>query len=325
MAESKEQRLARLRELRDDPAARAAYAATLLQPRMGLEVVRSALRALIAHPHLPARPALHALYDHYAVNGVARDPGTYVRGEIVRALRPLIEPADVPLLETAVTTYEFPPPSFKEEAAILRSGALVTLVEVDDLRARYHATRLLADPLNDPMSGEPALTAVGVLAAQGELLPLYFYATQELGRMQPEVAATCLRGLSELPAEALPPLVAHYAECDQPVILVGLVDLLLAQPEAAITRTTLAALLERVTDPDLYRYLATVLLAAPQPELRGLVGEAAGSVRDRPKQQVLLAVLEEAGDAADVVAARTRLRERMGPEGGAHTRYRQRS
>jgi hypothetical protein len=325
MAETKEQRLEQLRALRDDPPARAAYAATLLQPRMGLEVVRTALRALIAHPYLPARPALHSLYDHYAASGVQRDPGTYVRSEIVRALRPLVEPGDVPLLENALTTYEFPPPSFTEEAALLRSGALVTLVEIDDLRARYHATRLLADPLTDRMSGEPALTAASVLAAQGELLPLYFYVTQDFARMQGEVAAACLRGLGEMPQEALPPLVKHFAECEQPVILVGLVDLLIAKSDAPIAMPTLAELMERVADLDLFRYLAAVLLAAPQPDLRGLVGEAAGTVRDRGKQQVLLVVLEEAGDAPDLVAARELLKGRMGPEGGTRTRTRQKS
>lgn len=146
MRQSKEAALQRLRELADNPAERAAFAATLLQPKLGLEVVRAALRVLVAHPHLPARPALVKLFDHYAEQGVTRDPGTYVRSEIVRALRRIAEVADIDLLERALLTYEFPAPAFKEEAALLRSGALVTLAELDDVRARFHATRLLADP-----------------------------------------------------------------------------------------------------------------------------------------------------------------------------------
>ncbi len=315
MSESKESRLQRLRELVDDPPARADYASTLLQPRYGLEVVRAALRVLVRQPHPPARQALVRLYEHYATQGVSRDPGTYVRSEIVRALRPLCEPADVVLLEQALMTYEFPPPAFKEEAALLRSGALVTLAEIDDVRSRFHATRLLADPLTDPMSGEPALTAVTVLAAQGELLPLYFYATQDAARMQPEVASACLRSLGRLPMEALPPLVACFAECTQPVILVGLADLLLEHPDEAISQETLARLLREVKDLDLFRYLAAALLAAGNADLRQMVlatANGAHGTLDAAKQEVLLDVLSEAGEAEDVRAAVVTLRVRRG-------------
>ena len=95
MSESKETRLQRLRELADEPQAREQYAVTLLQPKFGLEVVRAALRVLVAHPIIAARPALLRLFAHYATQGVTRDPGTYVRSEVVRALRPVLEPADV--------------------------------------------------------------------------------------------------------------------------------------------------------------------------------------------------------------------------------------
>jgi hypothetical protein len=313
MSDSKEARLQHLRELVDEPEARAEYAATLLQPKFGLEVVRTALRVLVARPYAPARPALVRLYEHYATQGVIRDPGTYVRSEIVRALRPICEPADVGLLEQALLTYEFPAPGFKEECALLRSGALVTLAELDDGRARFHATRLLADPLNDPMSGEPALTAITVLAALGEMLPLYFYVTQEQARMHPEVASSCLRSLGALPAEAVPPLVACYAECTNPGLLVGLVDLLLAHPALDVSQETLARLLFEVKDVDLYRYLATALLAAGNADLRRLVLDATKGILESAKQNVLLEVLSEAGEAEDVRAALAALQARRRP------------
>jgi HEAT repeat protein len=302
-SESKETRLQRLRELAGEPEARSEYAATLLLPKFGLEVVRAALRVLVARPHLPARAALIRLFEHYATQGVTRDPGSYVRSEIVRALRPICEPADVALLEQALLTYEFPAPAFKEEAALLRSGALVVLAEVDDVRARYHATRLLADPLTDPMSGEPALTAVSVLAAQGELLPLYFFVTQEQTRMHAEVASVCLRNLGALPAEAVPPLVACYEKCTDPLLLVGLVDLLVQHPDLTISQEKLARLMVEVKDLDLYRYLAAALLAAGKISLRRLVLEAASGIVEHGKQGVLVDVLKEVGDAEDVRSA----------------------
>jgi hypothetical protein len=310
MSESKETRLQRLRELSNDPPARAEYAVTLLQPKFGLEVVRAALRVLVARPHPPARLAPVRLFEHYATQGVSRDPGTYLRSEIVRALRPICEPSDIALLEQALMTYEFPPPSFKEEAALLRSGALVTLAEMDDVRARYHATRLLADPLTDPMSGEPALTAVSVLAAQGELLPLYFYVTQEETRMQPEVASVCLRSLGALPAEALPSLVAGFAECQNPVLLVGLTDLLIEHPDLAISQETLARLLVEVKDLDLYRYLAAAMLASGNADLRRMVLDAAQGILVSTKQGVLVEVLSDAGEAEDVRSALAALQAR---------------
>lgn len=311
MAENKEARLQRLRELVDDPDARAAYAVTLLQPKMGLEVIRSALRVLVQRPYPPARTALTRLFEHYAAQGVTRDPGTYVRSEIVRALRPIIELSDLPLLEQALMTYEFPAPSFKEECAQLRSGALVTLAEVDDIRARFHATRLLADPLTDPMSGEPALTAVTVLAAQGELLPLYYYATQDQTRMLVEVGSSCLRSLAEMPSEALLPLVNCYAECTNAALLVGLIDLLVAHPNAPISQETLARLMADVADMDLYRYLVTVLLASGKDALRQLVLDAAQGILAKPRQLILSQVLSEAGEAEDVRMALATLSQRM--------------
>jgi hypothetical protein len=310
MSESKESRLQKLRALANEPDVRADYAVTLLQPKFGLEVVRAALRVLVARPHPPAHTPLVRLFDYYATPGVTRDPGTYVRSEILRALRAICEPTDVALLEQALLTYEFPAPAFKEEAALLRSVALVNLAEFDDVRARYHATRLLADPLTDSMSGEPALTAIRVLVAQGELLPLYFYVTQEPSRMHAEVASVSLRSLGALPPEAVPPLVASYAECTNPVLLVGLIDLTLEHPDLAVSQATLERLLIEVKDADLYRYLATALLATGNSTLRRLVLDAATSILASGKQAVLAEVLRDAGEADDVRAALAALQAR---------------
>lgn len=316
MAESKETRLAQLRDLKDDPAARATYAISLLQPKFGLEVVRAALRVLVTRPEPAARTALVRLFDHYATQGVTRDPGTYVRSEIIRALRPIIEPVDVALLEQALMTYEFPAPSFTEEAALLRSGALVTMAEVDDIRARYHATRLLADPLTDPMSGEPALTAITVLVAQGELLPLYFYVMQAQERMHAEVVSICLRSLGELPDEVVPPLVASYRECTNPVLLVGLIDLLLLHPEVEVCQETLERLLTEVKDRDLYRYLAAALLAVGDRTLRELVFNAAGGMVTNIQREVLIDVFSEIGQTEDVRATLASLQARRPQKSG---------
>ena len=298
MAVNKDALLLQLRGFVGQPEAQAAYATELLAPRHGLQVVRAALHVLVARAYPPALPALVRLYEHYAAQGVVRDPGTYVRSEILRAMRPLATLAQLPLLEAALITYEFPPPDRLEDCAQLRSAALVTLAQLDDVRSKYHATRLLADPFTDKMSGQPALIAVTVLAAQGELLPLYYYAMQEITRMQPEVVGECLRHLRDMPSGALPPLLAHYAECEQPVILVGLADLLLAHPAREVGIEFIAQLLARAKDLDLYRYLAAVLFAAPDARLRTLLLEQARFEQAATKVEILLETLETGDDNA---------------------------
>lgn len=295
MVSSKAERLARLRSA-PDPADKAAAAVELLEPRYGLEVVRAALHALVAYSHPPARPALRRLYGYYAEKGVARDPGAFVRSQILRALRPLALPEDIPLLLGALNTYEYPPPSFKEEAALLRAGALVILADLDEQLTRIEATRLLADGRTDPMSGEPALAAVEVLATLGETLPLLFYAMQPLERTLPEVAGECLRRLTGLPAAVLPALLAHYAECKQPVLLLGVVDLLFQHDEGPQGLDFLARLLHAPPDLDLYRYLIAAILATGRPELRALLAESARLEQNPARIAIVLELLSETGD-----------------------------
>jgi hypothetical protein len=291
----KADRLQQLRDLAADPAAQAAYAATLLQPRYGLEVIQAALHVLTNHPHAAARPALAALFEHYAENGVQRDPATYTRSAIVRALRPIATHDDADLLVRAALTYEYPPPAYKEEAALLRGNALVTLVDVDDEQAKYHATRLLADVHTDPMSGEPAITAVAVLASQGERLPLYYYATQAPAAMHPEVVAECLRRLADLPVSAVGPLLATHAESEQPGVLVGLVDMLCQRTEPGIGEQFLADLLVRVRD------LEAALLAASVADRRELALAHVTHETDRDRCVVLVELLPEVGETATLV------------------------
>jgi hypothetical protein len=65
-----------------------------------------------------------------------------------------------------------------------------------------------------------------------------------------------------------------------------------------------------VKDMDLYRYLATALLAAGNADLRRLVLDAAHGILDAAKQRVLLEVLSEAGEVEDVRTALAALETR---------------
>lgn len=282
-----------LRDLATDPTAQAAHAATLLDPRHGAEVILAALQILTRNPHAAARPALWALYDAYGGRHQQRDPAAYMRSAIVRALSEVVLPADVPRLAEVTATYVFPPPEFKEEGAMLRSAALAALSELDDDLARYHAVRLLANEHTDTMSGEPAVTAAKVLAARGEILPLYFYVMQDGARTLPEVVSVCLGNLTALRTDLLPDLLARFNSKSgeretSEIILVGLFDLLLNHEEGPQAVDFLATFLQTSNQLDAYRYLVVTMATSGNPALTQLLIDQAGATTSRDKATLLL-------------------------------------
>ena len=189
----------RLNSLASAPDAQSDFAVSLLQPRQKRDVLLAALKVLAKNPNPAAREPIRQLFEHFSADGRKRDPGAFTRRAVLDAWRPVALPADVPLILQAVNTYEFLPPGFKEDAILLRTGALLILNELDDTLAGFQATRLLVDGFSDPMSGEPALTAVRVLASQEQTLPLYLYAMQASEAAIPEVVSECLRSLTARP------------------------------------------------------------------------------------------------------------------------------
>ena len=104
MSAGKKERVQHLASLRKRPDEQAAYAATLLQPKFGLEVVRAALDALARTPRPGTQDGLRTLYAYYADHNGTRDPGAYTRTAILRALRPILSAHDVDLIVGAVCT-----------------------------------------------------------------------------------------------------------------------------------------------------------------------------------------------------------------------------
>jgi hypothetical protein len=298
--------LEELRRLVDSPDEQANYATTLLNPRLGYEVIQAALHALSKTVHPPARPALLQLYAHYDEKGSAPrgrlDPAANLRAAILRTLRPLVVSADVPLLVQAASTYVFPPPAFKEEGAMLRSAALNALSEVDETLARYHAVRLLANEHTDPMSGEPALSAARLLGAYEESMPLYFYVMQDGAHVLPEVLSECLRHLTVAPEAIIPGILDRYADSASDVVLVGLFDLLLNHRTGPHGREFLRRCLHRMPQLDAYRYLVTVMaISGRQHLLDDLL--AAARVEHQMEKMVILHDALAVLDAQPVIAS----------------------
>ncbi|CAN5610326.1 hypothetical protein BH10CHL1_BH10CHL1_09640 [soil metagenome] len=312
MSSEQPTKIQQLRSLVANPAAQAAFAATLLQIKLGQEVIFAALQILEKIPFAQVRPALLDLYTYYTRHGDARDPSAFTRGAIVRALRQIVLPIDLPLLVLATATYVFPPPSFKEEGAPLRSAALLALNEIDEPLARYHAVRLLANEHTDPMSGEPALTAARLLGTHEEVLPLYFYVMHAGAGVYPEVTAECLRHLTLLPVTLLPGLVERFAHNTSSMVLVGLFDLLLNHRAGPQELDFLRDFLVNTLQFDLYRYLATTMVASNQEKLLNELLAVARFEQRREKIAILCEALHLLPPSPEITTLLAQLNRRLG-------------
>lgn len=298
-------RLQELRELAGDPAAQTVLAVRVLVEDEDVQTIRAALEVVKRRPTPSARPVLCERFEYYAAEGVRRDAGTYLRAAIVQALRPIALPDDLPLLERAATTYEFLPRAHSEEASLLRSAALVSLEAVDAQLAAFHCIRLLADPYTSHFSGEPAVTAVRVLAALDNYLALYYYALHQPDP-QSDVLSECLKNLARLPGSLLPGLVAKFGATDDEVVLVGLLDLLLDTGGSLFIHDFLG----RTEKYAVYRYLVTRLVASHAQPDRAELSHQASHERNARKLGILEEALSLGGADAKTQAALAEVRRR---------------
>ncbi|NDJ52949.1 MAG: hypothetical protein GYB68_07690 [Chloroflexi bacterium] len=270
----------KLRSLADDPDEAAAFALELLSKARNKQVLLAALETLAdtSHDNRLVRPALIECYADYSQNAVKRDPAAPVRAACLRALRPVAVQVDLPLLEAAAQTYEEVPPGFHEEAGVLRATALTVINDLDQHLASFHAARLLYDPRDAQsmvMSGEPALTAVAVLANADQRPLIYSYALQDDQNVVGEAVSAALRALAEIPGSLLSALVERHQDSLDDLILAGLFDCLLRHPDGRDYQDLVASFLRETRRFALHRYLATEIVAQRQPAWLDLLRSAA--------------------------------------------------
>lgn len=278
--------LAQLSRLADDPLAQARFAAELLATERRPQLLGPALAALEELPIPEARPVLLRLYTDFDADGVRLDAGGSFRAAALRALRPWATAVELPLLERAVTTYEFLPPGRSEVAASIRAGGLVVLADLDPTGAGFHAARLLVDHcFTSELSGEPAKTAAGVLAALSQTLPLYLYTLRE--HQWPDVTAECLRHLAEAPEFVVRELCGRFGPEAGELAQIGLIDLLLARVNDILAHDALAARLRQPGPLTVLRYLAVAMIASRRRPLIDVVVAAAAVERDLGRRAAL--------------------------------------
>lgn len=252
------------------------------------EAVEAAV-GLLSSDEPELRAAVLAHYERLAAEPTRRDPGAHVRAALLRALRPVALPEDVGMLERATAMHEYLPPGPREVAGRLRGAALVTLADLDERVAGFHAARLIADPLTSSMSGEPALTAVRVLAAQDQLAVLYGWLASA-GPKTPEPAAEALRAMTGAPASIVLDLVDRIGASRDEVLLLGLFDLLLKTAEAERFEGIVLEFLRDTELMDLFGAIAATIIAGRRERLIQGLREIRGALA-REKALALDALL----------------------------------
>lgn len=280
-----------LRDLAADPKAQTALAVTYVEKSKDIEVLRPALAVIrdAADPDL--RPVLHAKYEWCERSPEKHDSGGFARAAIIRALQPIIHYDDLPILQRGLLSYQMV--GMYEVCAEVRAAALNALADLEPELATYHAARYLRDPLNSN-SGEPALSAVRLLAAQQQLAPLFGYVAFPPGPGHAEIVGEALRSLVDLPASLVPMLIKEYAKSDDEQLLLGLYDLLLAHPARAQWRPVIEEFLEKTRLMDLYALVVTQIVVSRDEALIEMLRELATEATDRIRYDLLQHALEHA-------------------------------
>jgi hypothetical protein len=187
-----------------DEKAFLAFALELLESSQRLDR-EAALEALVERPVSGARDVLRRLYFELDGDGAKRDQGAIQRASIVRYLMEHAHPRDADIAARASETVEI---IFGEDVTYgLRSLGLRHLARVSPELMPYYAVELLDPPEGrQPRDdGEPATTAIRLLAGTGNLAALYYW-------LRSGNAGINLVRAFEAFTEAPPEIVRRYVE-----------------------------------------------------------------------------------------------------------------
>jgi hypothetical protein len=276
------------RDLRtDDPDERARLAVAIVERSRDLEALRPALAVLADRADAALRPLLHEKYGWCEASPAKRDSSGFIRAGIIRALTPIVQPVDRALLLRGATTYQMQ--GMYELCAELRASALLAMDALDPDTAAALAARFLADPLTS-FSGEPALTAIRLLAAEQRLEPVFALASWPQSNEQ--LVGEALRGLVDLDADLVDLLVDQHLASADPQVALGLIDLLLGHTARSRWHEPILRLVVTATDLDIYGIVVTSIVASRDEPLIQALRELAGGERDPVKRELLEHALE---------------------------------
>lgn len=273
------------RALASDPPAQRAAALRTIAHSSDEPLLIEALAVASRRGDPECRRAMRTRYDAIDASGGKGDGLGTIRGAIVAALRPMIQPDDRPLLLRALTSYGTV--GMYEVLGALRSAGLVAMNDLEPETAAAFAGRFLVDPAT-AFTNEAGLTAVGVLAAQQRWDVLFALVSWREARI--EVLDAALRALVDLPSDLVELLIPLYRDDPEEQLLLGLADLLIAHPASARWSSTLTGIINRGSLP-LAEAIATQIVASRDPVLIDALGALQTRILDRRKSAIIEAAL----------------------------------
>jgi hypothetical protein len=261
--------LQRLRE-EADPERASALALELLRDHRERQIVDVALAKLKdCSPGESARAILRAKALYYLDNP-DHDSGCDIRDALVRLLLDIANPADLDLYLRGVEVHE--QLRGVDVAQTLRASSLVGIALIDSGLGSAYAIKLLADLADTSrFSGEPAITAIGLLHEQGNTLPIYQLLLMLAQipdppfpqvKVAPEVESKALELMdADFPAALYREVATPYVQSDRVIPQVGIVSYLVSK-----RRSELYGLLETIVNAthhdDLHRYTVIEIAAS---------------------------------------------------------------
>ena len=199
-----------------------------------------------------------------------RDKAGILRESITRLLVHIAHPDDLDLYQLGVDTYYLQP--IDDVAQNLRAVALAGMAPIDSALACIYAARFLGEPFTSVFNCEPAMTAIDVLVASNQRLPIYQFllhsgaGTARTGRG--ELTGKALESLGEdFPQHLYAQLIDQYQELDQPTASMGIINWVIER-RAEELYDRLESVIMTSKDVDLRRY-GLVMMAAARDDALG--------------------------------------------------------
>ncbi|MCY4465731.1 MAG: hypothetical protein OXE46_09370 [Chloroflexi bacterium] len=231
------------------------------------------LRALGSMPVLATldeshRPALRRKCLRY-FEEPRRDKAGLLREALTRLLVHIAHPDDGDIFQLGLETYHLQPVT--DVAQNLRAVALAGLAPLDSPLALLYAVRFLGEEHTSVFNCEPAMTALDLLAATEQHLPIYPFllrageAMAQTGRG--ELVGKALESLgADFPAPLYAGLMAQYSEIDQATASMGIINCVVEGRGAALY-DQLEMLILQTQHVDLRRYGLVMMAAARDDDL----------------------------------------------------------
>ncbi len=198
-----------------------------------------------------------------------RDKAGLLREGLTRLLVHIEHPDDADIYKLGVATYYLQP--VDDVAQNLRAVALAGLAPIDPPLACLYAARFLGERHTSVFNCEPAMTAIDVLVASNQRLPIYQFLLrggEAMARSQRgELTGKALESLGAgFPPHLYEELIGQYQALDQPTASMGIINFIIeGRAEALYNRLEDVVLSTR--DVDLRRYGLVMMAAARDDEL----------------------------------------------------------